>query len=99
MPDVKITHTNEVVGSVSLTWPDLRSALVQNAIKALPNGPERDALISAKTENISIDIRQEEEGSPSYRVDRWRACVRIVAQLPPVVRSPPTGFRNSDLEA
>jgi hypothetical protein len=30
-----------------------------------------------------VEVEQEEEGSPSYKVDRWRARVRITQNLSP----------------
>lgn len=57
--------------TVSFTDNELYELIVLEAMR----------IAGASTSKNTLRIRQEEEGSPAYKVDRWSATVEIVQEL------------------
>jgi len=64
-------HRREVM--VSFSAHELREILVREAMRV--------AGADAAADTIKLSVTQEEEGSPGYRVDRWRAAVSLTFKL------------------
>ena len=63
-----IVHQREV--TVTFTAHELREIIVREAMQVA--GADVAPL------SVKLVVRQEEEGSPSYRVDRWNASVDLI---------------------
>ena len=56
-----------------IEWPELKALIVQAAADELAKNP--------KDFTANVELHQETEGSPEYRVMRWRAMISLVENL------------------
>jgi hypothetical protein len=66
-----VTHVRSVCARVE--WDDLKALIVRAVCDELGKNP--------KDFTRMVEIKQEEQGSPSYRVDRWVAIVNLIENL------------------
>lgn len=58
---------------IRIEWPELQVLLVQAAA---------DELVEKVKDFIAtVEITQEEEGSPAYKIQKWRASITLVKNL------------------
>jgi hypothetical protein len=58
--------------SATIEWEELRALIVEAVLKEVAVRPDRANI------GTSLQIKQVEEGSPAYRVNRWTATVEII---------------------
>lgn len=68
----KDEHIHQRRVTVTFTASELYELIVLEAMR----------IAGATTSKNTLRIVQETEGSPSYNVDRWRASVDIVQEIP-----------------
>lgn len=73
---IEVENINEVRIRGHLKWHELEDIIGRHILKELTSqGIDR---ARAEMGEITIEIRQEEEGSPSYKVSRWEVRFRGV---------------------
>jgi hypothetical protein len=70
--DIRIQTTviNKTVVKAVIEWEELQKIILEEIKKA------SGTTINDST-NIEIKIGQEEAGSPAYRIDRWKAHIKL----------------------
>lgn len=70
-----IIHRREI--RVHLEWPDVKRALRDLALQQIhiPLSPDDERM------TVDFNLKQLEEGSPSYKVSKWEAFVNVDLDL------------------